>query len=272
MAEELLWLRCEAVACVSKYLSNIPTSVKLLQILTSSGSIFSIIAIKWIIGSQYNFITDEKYCHFTPLKHFLELLRSRFANILPVNRAEIHKSRPVPQNTWNAVYGVFYWAICTSHAWAVACRAHFGSAEHIFWEHRAVPLSQQCPQQGHGASLKQDTGHTSTVPEAQHSCTCRWCLQQPQMIFPITSLVLWEGRAGIPAPAYPCLATHLVLEQIQPLRPTWTGRWHRNPPGLMATASGIQSWPKTLLGNHAQLISFSIFTLVKVCWLNNFTV
>lgn len=150
MAEELLWLRCEGVACVSKYLSNIPTSVKLLQILTSSGSIFSIIAIKWIIGSQYNFITDEKYCHFTPLKHFLELLRSRFANILPVNRAEIHKSRPVPQNTWNAVYGVFYWAICASHTSAVACRAHFLGGQSCPSVPAVSPAGTRCqPQTGH---------------------------------------------------------------------------------------------------------------------------
>lgn len=78
--------------------------MKLLQILTSSGSIFSIIAIKWIIGSQYNFITGEKYCYFTSLKWFLELLQSHFAYILSVNVSEIHKNRPVSQNTWNGVY------------------------------------------------------------------------------------------------------------------------------------------------------------------------
>lgn len=78
--------------------------MKPLQILTSSGSIFSIIAIKWIIGSQYNFITGEKYCYFTSLKWFLELLQSHFAYILSVNISEIHKNRPVSQNTWNTVY------------------------------------------------------------------------------------------------------------------------------------------------------------------------
>lgn len=63
-----------------------------------------IIAIKWIIGSQYNFITDEKYCHFTSLKRFLEVLRWRFAYILSVNIAEIHKTRPLLHNTWNPLY------------------------------------------------------------------------------------------------------------------------------------------------------------------------
>lgn len=39
------------------------------------------------------------------LKWFLELLQSHFAYILSVNVSEIHKNRPVSQNTWNTVYG-----------------------------------------------------------------------------------------------------------------------------------------------------------------------
>lgn len=84
----------------------------------------------------------KKYCHFTSLKRFLELLQWHFARVLSVNRAEIHKSQASFYTTLEIHF------MCSRRDFIpsdMCSPSSSGAIQSTFWEFRAFPLqSQQC--------------------------------------------------------------------------------------------------------------------------------
>lgn len=107
----------------------------------------------------------KKYCHFTSLKRFLELLQWHFARVLSVNITEIHKSRPVftqhLKSTLCAAREILYWAICALPPPVVPSRAHFGSSELFPCNHSNVTQQWQW-------AAKTKNGNIIKGPNAVH--------------------------------------------------------------------------------------------------------
>lgn len=130
----------------------------------------------------------KKYCHFTSLKRFLELLQWHFARVLSVNITEIHKSRPVftqhLKSTLCAAREILYWAICALPPPVVPSRAHFGSSELFPCNHSNVTQQWQW-------AAKTKNGNIIKGPNLVHGINSQ---KNPQTQHPSSKMSPWGKK------------------------------------------------------------------------------